>query len=183
MCGFVCVKFQFFVARNRLINPFKGQRVAEVTRKRIRPKTLTPRSTDCHYGPGPRTTYRPVHGLPLRTPLQTTLSKIKEKQKTTTKIKIKIKISLTACPIDHSCAQKFQALPWVNVTDLGSVSCASYAIADYCIFAIFFAVALRKKPGSFRNLLFVSLRHFVRPALSSSRASPSLHSSSLVSAW
>ena len=32
------------------------------------PKTLTPRSADLHYGPGPRTTYGPVHGLPPRTP-------------------------------------------------------------------------------------------------------------------
>ena len=56
---------------------------------------------------------------------------------------------------------KFQALRWVNVTDLGSVSGASYVIVDRFIFAIFFAVALHKKPGSLRNLCLLSLHHFV----------------------
>ena len=41
---------------------------------------------------------------------------------------------------------KFQALHWVNVTDLDSGSGASYVIADHYIFAIFFAVALHEKP-------------------------------------
>ena len=33
---------------------------------------------------------------------------------------------------------QFRALRWVNVTDLGSVSGASYVIADHYVFAIFF---------------------------------------------
>ena len=47
------------------------------------------------------------------------------------------------------------------MTDLGSVSGASYVIVDHDIFAIFFAVALHKKPGSLRNLCLLSLGHFV----------------------
>ena len=47
------------------------------------------------------------------------------------------------------------------MTDLGSVSGASYVIVDHDIFAIFFAVALHKKPGSLRNLCLLSLHHFV----------------------
>ena len=43
------------------------------------PKTLTPGPRTPHYGPGPWTTYGPVHGLLLRTPLRITL-KIKFKR-------------------------------------------------------------------------------------------------------
>ena len=71
------------------------------------------------------------------------------------KTKQKIKISLTACPIDHSCQRNFAryaGLLWVNVTDLGSVSSASYVIADHYIFAFFGAVALHERPGSLRDL-------------------------------
>ena len=71
--------------------------------------------------------------------------------------KTKIKISLTACPIDHSCQRNFAryaGLRWVNVTDLGSVSSASYVIADHYIFAIFGAVALHERPGSLRDCVF-----------------------------
>ena len=69
--------------------------------------------------------------------------------------KIKNKISRTACPIDHSRQRNFAryaGLRWVNVTDVGSVSSASYVIVDNYIFAIFVAVALRERPGSPRNL-------------------------------
>ena len=70
-------------------------------------------------------------------------------------IKTKIKISLTACPIDHSCQRNFArcaGLRRINVTDLGSVSGASYVIADHYIFAIFIAVALHERSGSLRDL-------------------------------
>ena len=78
--------------------------------------------------------------------------------------KTKVKISLTAGPIDHSCQRNFAryaGLRWVKVTDLGSVSSASYVIADHYIFAIFGAVALHERLGSLRDLCFLSLRHFV----------------------
>ena len=62
---------------------------------------------------------------------------------------------------------KFGKLHRVNVTHLGSVSSASYAmIADHYVFAIFFAVALHEKLGSLRNLCLLFLHHFVQPALS-----------------
>ena len=38
------------------------------------------------------------------------------------------------------------------MTDLGSVSGASYVIADHYIFAIFVTVALHERSGSLRNL-------------------------------
>ena len=67
--------------------------------------------------------------------------------------------------IDHSCQRNFArlyaGLRWVNVTDLGSDSGASYFIADHYIFAIFVAVALHERPGSLRDLWFLSLRYFV----------------------
>ena len=61
------------------------------------------------------------------------------------------------------------------LADLGSVSGASYVIADHYIFTIFVAVALHERPGSLRNLWFLSFRHFVfifeivKPAGMSSR--------------
>ena len=61
---------------------------------------------------------------------------------------------------------KFRALRWVNVTELGSVSGASYVIADHYIFPILFAVALHEKPGSLRSSRFLSLRHFLWPPVS-----------------
>ena len=58
--------------------------------------------------------------------------------------------------IDHSCQRNFArlyaGLRWVKVTDLGSVSDASYSIVDHYIFAIFVAVALHERPGSLRDL-------------------------------
>ena len=66
--------------------------------------------------------------------------------------------------MDHSCQRNFAryaGLRWVNVTDLGSVSSASYVIADHYIFTIFGAVALHERPGSLRDLCFLSLRLFV----------------------
>ena len=47
------------------------------------------------------------------------------------------------------------------MTDLVSVSSASYVIVDHYIFAIFVVAALRERPGSLRNLRFRSFRHFV----------------------
>ena len=47
------------------------------------------------------------------------------------------------------------------MTDLDSVSSASYVIADHYIFAIFGVVALHERPGSLRDLCSLSLRHFV----------------------
>ena len=44
-------------------------------------KTLTTGPRTPHYGPGPWTTYGPVHGLPLRTPLRITRQKIKNKNR------------------------------------------------------------------------------------------------------
>lgn len=54
-------------------------------------------------------------------------------------------------------------------------------IADHCIFAIFVAVAFHERPGSLRNLWFLSLHHFLLPPLTGSRARTRLHPSSLVS--
>ena len=42
----------------------------------------------------------------------------------------------------------YAGLRRINVTDLGSVSAASYVIADYYIFAISVAVDLHERPGS-----------------------------------
>ena len=56
---------------------------------------------------------------------------------------------------------KFRVLRWSTLADLGSVSGASYAIADHHIFVAFVAVALHERPGSLRDLRFLSLRHFV----------------------
>ena len=105
------------------------------------PKTLTPGPRNPQYGPGPWTTYGPVHGLPLRTP---------EK-------KTEIKISLTACPsclstaIGHSC--QFRALRWENVTALSSVSGASYTIDIphcHCFFPV--AICIYERPGNLREV-------------------------------
>ena len=53
---------------------FKLGRAARFTKRKNggNPKTLTPGPRTPHYGLGPWTTYGPVHGLPLRTPLRTT---------------------------------------------------------------------------------------------------------------
>ena len=93
------------------------------------PKTLTP---------GPRTTYGPVHGLPLCTPLWTTpkikLKKIRNKDFTYC-------LSGLLLHSNRSLVSKFWALRWENVTDLSSVSGASYIMIDIprCHFS--FAVA------------------------------------------
>ena len=138
-------------------------------------KTLTP-------GPRTPTTDR-INGLLRRGPRTTPTDPSADHPPN--KIKNKIKISLTACPIDHSCQRNFPlyaGLRWVNVTDLGLVSGASYVIIDHYIFAIFVAVALHERPGSLRNQLrFLPLPHFLRHPLAASRARPSIRPSSLVS--
>ena len=92
------------------------------------PKTLTPRSTDPHYVPGPRTSS-------MDPSVDHPPNKIKHKNKDLTYCCVGEISSVTLC-----------------VTDLGSVSGTSYVIADHYIFAIFFAVALHERPGSLRNL-------------------------------
>ena len=109
------------------------------------PKTLTP---------GPRTPTADQSADHLRTGPRTTPTdpstdhppnKIKNKNK-----------DFTYCLSNRSLVSaKFRAyagLRWVNVTGLGSVSGASYVIADHYIFAIFIAVALHERPANLRNL-------------------------------
>ena len=109
-------------------------------------KTLTP-GPRIPAKPGPWTTYGPVHGLPLRTPLRTT-SQMKFKKNSNK--------DFTYCLSNR-------------LTDLGSVLGASYVIQDHYIFAIFVAVALHERAGSLRNFSLRSWRDLARECFCSGR--------------
>ena len=118
----------------------------------------------------------PVHGPPLRTrsvdypygPLYGPPPKLNLKEKH----RNKYFTYFLSTAIDHSCRNNFRALRWENVTDLSSVSGASYIIdIPHCHFFVTVTISIYEKLGNLREdskfvLLWVHfLRHFVRPIL------------------
>ena len=115
----------------------------------------------------------PVHGPPLwtgsvdylltgppTTPMDPSMDHLQNRIK-------KKKISLTACPINTSLVSvKF--LAFIRWCTLGKCDRTGFSLGRklfHCrslhIFAIFVAVALLERPGSLRDLRFLSLCHFV----------------------
>ena len=127
------------------------------------PKNTDLGSTDPHYRSTGSVDYLHVHNVrtgPRTTPKDPSTDHPPNKIKT----KTKKRFHLLLVQLGHLCQRNFApyaGLRRINVTDLGSVSGASYVIADHYIFAIFVAVALHERSGSLRNLWFLSLRHFV----------------------
>ena len=81
---------------------------------------------------------------------------------------------------NHSCRRNFERYTGKNVTDLGSVSGASFIITDHYAVTLLFAVVLHERPGTLGNVELSFPPPFcLANFLARSRARPSLHSSSL----